>query len=175
MIRLVDYDEAWPLWFEAEALAMRATLGGLATRIDHVGSTAVQGLLAKPVIDIQVSVPSLESLDRFIPPLAALGYRHRADPDPEFERVYPYFHKPVDWPHTHHVHLCEGGGEMEWKHLAFRDYLRANAAARDEYVTLKRELASQHRGATHEQRQLYADSKSEFVARALAAVTSSRS
>lgn len=175
MIRLVSYDETWPSWFEAEALAMRVTLGELAMRIEHVGSTSVPALVSKPVIDIQVSVPSLESLDPYVAPLAALGYRHRADPDPEFERVYPYFHKPVDWPHTHHVHLCEGGSEMEWKHVAFRDYLRANTAARDEYVALKRGLAAAHGGATHEERQRYADSKSEFVARALAAVSASRS
>ncbi len=175
MIRLVAYDEAWPLQFETEVLAMRATLGELAMRIEHVGSTSVPGLVSKPVIYIQVSVPSLESLGPFIPPLAALGYRHRADPDPDFERVYPYFHKPGDWAHTHHLHLCQGHSEMEWKHVAFRDYLRANAAARDEYVALKRELATLHGGATHEGRQRYADAKSEFVARALAAVISSRS
>ena len=174
MIRLVAYDPAWPARFEAEAAAIGAAFGPLALRIDHVGSTSVPALEAKPVIDIQVSVASLESLDPFEPILRSLGYVHLADPDPAFERVYPYFHKPRDWPHTHHVHLCQADSEWEWKHLAFRDHLRTNGHARDEYAALKRRLAAIHGGANHTGRQAYADAKSEFVQRILDAAKASR-
>jgi GrpB-like predicted nucleotidyltransferase (UPF0157 family) len=167
MITLVTHDPAWARAFEAEAEALRDSFGPLALRIDHVGSTAVAGLIAKPVIDIQVSVASLVSLDRFMPALASVGYTHRADPDPAFERVYPYFHRPMEWPHTHHVHLCEAGSDWERRHLAFRDALRADPSARDEYAALKRRLAATHGGATHEERQRYADAKTGFVARIL--------
>lgn len=175
MIRLVPYDPAWPTAFEAEAAVIRAALGGLAKSIDHVGSTSVPGLDAKPVIDIQVSVASLESIEPFKLKLAAVGYVHFADPDPAFEHVYPYFHKPHDWPHTHHVHLCEAGSEWEWRHLAFRDCLREHAGAREEYAALKRRLAAIHGGATHPKRQAYADAKGEFVQRILAAASPGRS
>ena len=175
MIRLVAYDPQWPARFETEAAAVRGAFGGLARRVDHVGSTSVPGLEAKPVIDIQVCVASLESLEPFRRILQSIGYTHFPDPDPAFERVYPYFHKPHDWPHSHHVHLCEADSEWEWKHLAFRDYLRTHADARDEYVALKRRLAAIHGGADHDERQAYADAKSEFVARIVDAARRDRS
>jgi len=99
--------------------------------------------------------------------MGALGYSHVTDPDAEFERSYPYFHKPAGWPHSHHVHLCEAGSDTEWRHMAFRDYLRTHAEAREEYLLLKRRLAKCFHDATHEERQRYADAKSEFVARIL--------
>ena len=175
MIRLLPYDAAWPAAFEAEAAALRESFGPLAKRIDHVGSTSVPGLEAKPVIDIQVSVASLETLEPFTPIMQACGYVHFRDPDPAFERAYPYFHKPHDWPHSHHVHLCESGSEWEWRHLAFRDYLRTHPEAREEYVALKRRLAAIHGGANHDERQAYADAKSELVRRILDAARRGRS
>jgi GrpB-like predicted nucleotidyltransferase (UPF0157 family) len=90
-----------------------------ALRIDHVGSTAVPGLAAKPVIDIQVSVQSLEPLEPYRVALAPLGYKFVSVG--EFDRVYPWFAKPGEWPSTHHVHLCVVGEEQEAVHLAFRD------------------------------------------------------
>jgi GrpB-like predicted nucleotidyltransferase (UPF0157 family) len=173
MIRLEDYDPDWPARFHEEAAALRAALGDLARRIEHVGSTAVRDLIAKPIIDIQVSVPSLASLATFLPAMGKLGYTHLPDPDPAFERAYPYFHKPTQWPHSHHVHLCEEGSELEWQHIAFRDCLRASAEMRDEYAAVKRGLAALHRGWTHEERMRYADGKSEFVGRVLAAAARS--
>lgn len=175
MIRLAAYDPAWAIRFDEEAAALRSAFGALARRIEHVGSTAVPGLIAKPVIDIQVSVESLASLAPFMPALAQLGYTHLPDPDPVFERAYPCFHKPREWPHTHHVHLCEMGGRLERAHIAFRDRLRADAGWRGEYAALKLELARLHGGATHDERQRYADGKSQFVRRVLEAAGGPRS
>lgn len=167
MIRLDPYDPVWRSRFEEEAAALQNAFGALACRIEHVGSTAVPGLVAKPTIDIQVSVSSLASLAPFLSAMDGLGYTHLPDPDPVLERAYPYFHKPVEWPHSHHVHLCEAGSALERRHIAFRDRLRSDARAREEYAVLKQDLARIHRGATHEERQRYADAKSEFVRRLL--------
>ena len=105
MIQIVPYTEAWPLAFESEAAALRRVMGTQAVRIEHVGSTAVPGLAAKPVIDIQISVESLHSPELFQASLATLGYRFVSIPE-FYDPEYPFFAKPGQWPSTHHVHLC---------------------------------------------------------------------
>jgi GrpB-like predicted nucleotidyltransferase (UPF0157 family) len=92
MISIVAYDPEWPLMFSAEALRIGQALGHLAVRIEHVGSTSIPGLAAKPVVDIQVSVVSLEPPDRYRTLLADLGYTHF--PLGAFDVVYPFFNSP---------------------------------------------------------------------------------
>ena len=166
MITIIPYDDAWPEAFEREAMRIRAVLGPLALRVDHVGSTAVPGLAAKPVIDIQVSVPGLDPLVRYAEPLGRLGYRHI--PVGDFDRVYPFFRRPAEWPSTHHVHLCNFGSREELRHVAFRDYLRAHAGVAAQYLELKRELAARYLGTTAESREEYSLAKSDFVEAVLA-------
>jgi GrpB-like predicted nucleotidyltransferase (UPF0157 family) len=161
MIRIVPYDCAWPSLFEAEAARIREAMRGLALRVEHVGSTSVPGLAAKPVIDIQVSVATLEPLGMYAESLAELDYAHV--PLGAFDSVYPFFQKPVKWPCTHHIHLCVLGEEQERRHLAFRNYLRSHPAVAAEYLELKRNLAATHSEATLESRENYSLSKSEFV------------
>jgi hypothetical protein len=107
VIQIVPYTAAWAEAFESEAGALRRVLGARAIRIDHVGSTAVPGLAAKPVIDIQVSVESLEQPGTFQSALAPLGYKFVSLGEEDL--VYPWFAKPGEWPSTHHVHLCVAG------------------------------------------------------------------
>lgn len=161
MIKIVPYDCTWPSLFQVEAALIREVLGALGLRIEHVGSTAVPGLAAKPVIDVQISVASLELLSVYSEPLAQLGYRHI--PLGPFDSVYPFFQKPSEWPGTHHVHLCVLGSEQERQHLAFRDYLRVHPLVAADYVELKRSLAAAHDGATLESRERYSLSKTQFV------------
>jgi GrpB-like predicted nucleotidyltransferase (UPF0157 family) len=161
MIEIVPYDCRWPARFDAEAARIREALGSLALRVEHVGSTSVPCLAAKPVIDIQVSVASLATLDLYETPLAQLGYGHVAVG--AFDLVYPYFRKPAAWPSTHHLHLCVVGSGQELRHLAFRDHLRAHPAVAAEYVALKRSLAAIHDGATFESRERYSLAKTPFV------------
>ncbi|HUL53050.1 MAG TPA: GrpB family protein [Opitutaceae bacterium] len=161
MIVIAPYDPAWPAEFSAEAVRIHDALGHLALRIEHVGSTSVPGLAAKPVIDIQISVASLEPRDLYCTRLAELGYTHF--PLGEFDRVYPFFKRPAGWPGTHHVHLCVRGSEQERAHLAFRDYLRRNPAVAAEYAALKRTLAAGHDGLTLESQERYSLAKMEFV------------
>ena len=167
MIVIAPYSPTWPERFAEEASTIRESLGGLVNRIDHVGSTSVPGLAAKPVIDIQVSVPSLQPLSRLGERLSPIGYTHVPDADQEFERTYPLFRKPADWPSTFHLHACTAGSEMERRHLAFRDYLRDHSDIADEYVRLKRQLAASHDGSTPASREKYAMAKTDFVARIL--------
>src|SRR5947209_13255704 len=112
---VVPYDSAWPAAFERERERLRPALGPLALRIEHNGSTAVPGLAAKPIIDIQVSVARLRPMAAYAAPLETIGYTHVPHPDDAF---CPFFHRPGGWPHTHHVHVVESGGEEERRTLA---------------------------------------------------------
>jgi len=165
MIIIHEYDVHWPVLFAEEAHRLLTAFGSAALRIEHVGSTSVPGLAAKPVIDIQVSVASLVPHGRYVETMATLGYRHVALGD--FDLVYPFFHKPALWPSTHHVHLCDAGGEQEWKHLAFRDYLRAHPQVAREYEAFKREFARAHDNETLKSSEAYSLAKSGFVANVL--------
>lgn len=163
MIVIVPYDPAWAEQYAEEALKVREALRELVVRIDHVGSTSVPGLAAKPVIDIQLSVGSLQPLWPIKVLLGKVGYTHVPDPDEEFERVYPSFRKPLNWPSTHHLHACTAGSEQERSHIAFRDYLRDHAETAAEYLDLKLRLATSYEGTATESRERYARSKTSFV------------
>jgi GrpB-like predicted nucleotidyltransferase (UPF0157 family) len=159
-LEIVPYDPGWPRAFEAEAARLREALQTLALRIDHHGSTSVPGLGAKPIIDIQVSVGTLQPLSAYGAKLEALGYVHVPHPDDAF---CPFFHRPLQWPHSHHVHVVERGGREERRTLAFRDYLRDHPGVAREYEDLKRALAGQIVSADPESREWYAAAKTAFV------------
>jgi GrpB-like predicted nucleotidyltransferase (UPF0157 family) len=161
---LAPYDPGWAVEFERERARIAAALGAAALRIEHNGSTAVPGLAAKPIIDIQVSVARLHPLDVYALALATLGYLHVPHPDDAF---CPFFHRPAAWPHTHHVHLVEAGAEEERRTLGFRDYLRAHPEAAREYAALKAQLAREFAGDDFASREAYAAAKSAFIERIL--------
>lgn len=133
-IRLVPYDPAWPVRFEQERQRIAGALGPVARRIDHIGSTSVPGLTAKPIIDIDLSVPEVADVASYLDPLLAAGYRLRVrEPD----------HLMVRTPELDvHVHICAAGSDWERRHLLFRGWLRTDATDRAAYAALKRELAS---------------------------------
>ena len=163
MLAIAPYDQDWPRQFDAEAETLGVTLGSLAVRIEHVGSTSIVGLAAKPIIDIQISVASLERLEAFASPLASVGYVHVPDPDPGFECAYPHFRKPAVGVATRHVHLCVSGSEMERRHLAFRDYLRDHVDTAEQYASLKRDLAKANGLNSSEARLRYTVAKGPFI------------
>ncbi len=159
-IVVVPHRRTWPAKYEAEAARLADGLRETAVRIEHVGSTGVPGLEAKPVIDIQISVIGLHPLERHVEAMADLGYTHLEHLD---DVIYPFFHRPEGWPHSHHVHLCEAGGEEERRHLAFRDFLRDHPAVAREYGELKHRLASVHTADTPETRNAFSEAKSSFI------------
>ena len=158
-IVLKPYDPGWPARFEEERQLIAEALGDLALEIYHIGSTAIPGLEAKPVIDILVAVRRLDDAAECIAPLQRLGYTF-VDRAQNIDRRF--FRKGR--PRTHHAHIVEQNSQAFVDHLAFRDALRSDARLRDEYAALKRDLAGRYK---HD-RATYSDSKTEFVRQVLA-------
>ena len=158
-ILVVDYDPRWPVEFARIRDLLSAALGAFALRIEHVGSTAVPGLAAKPIIDVDVVIASRDHLPRVIERVADIGYVHRGDLGIAGREAFSAPAGAV----AQHVYVCAEGAEPLRAHLAFRDYLRANADARQRYAALKRGLAAQCVG----DREAYVNGKTEFVMRIL--------
>jgi GrpB-like predicted nucleotidyltransferase (UPF0157 family) len=153
-IRLDDYDPAWPGLFEREAGRIRGVLGDRVLRLEHVGSTSVPGLAAKPIIDILLVVPDPADEDAYVAPLEQAGYRLKVrEPDWHDHRLL----KGPDTDINLHVHR-PGSPEVD-RMTGFRDHLRADPADRALYERAKRELAA--RDWTYTQQ--YADAKSDVV------------
>jgi GrpB-like predicted nucleotidyltransferase (UPF0157 family) len=163
-LQISSYDPRWPFEFEAERNRIARSLEQIACRIDHNGSTAVPGLDAKSIIDIQVSVQQLQPILRYAEPLAKLGYVYMPHVD---DTICPFFHCPSEWPHRYHVHVVESGGQEERRTLAFRDFLREHRDIAEEYVALKKRLALLTDVADPSSREAYACAKSEFIERVL--------
>lgn len=134
-LEFVGYDPAWPARFAVQRDRLAAALGPVALRIDHVGSTAVPGLAAKNVIDIQVVVADQADLDSYRPAVESTGVGLRYQ-----EAEWSMF-RPVDAPRSHHVHVTSAGSRRERVQLLFVDYLRAHDRRRDAYAALKADLA----------------------------------
>jgi GrpB-like predicted nucleotidyltransferase (UPF0157 family) len=150
------YDAAWVMSFEVERELLRDVLAPwLAGPIEHVGSTAVVGLAAKPIVDIMAGVASLAGSRPAIAALAAHGYCH----DAYAEDVEHWFCKPSPELRTHHLHLVPVHSELWQRRLMFRDALRAQPALAAEYARLKMELAELHRY----DREAYTEAKSAFI------------
>lgn len=157
-IEIVDYDPLWPDRFSEERERLVGAIGQwLHGPIEHVGSTAVPGLRAKPVIDIMAGVESLATSRQAIPVLQRLDYQYW----PYKSDVMHWFCKPSDEVRTHHLHLVPVGSPLWVERLTFRDRLRADASARLEYAALKDDLAERYR----DDREAYTEGKSSFVRR----------
>jgi GrpB-like predicted nucleotidyltransferase (UPF0157 family) len=162
---LTAYDPRWPEMFAHEAAAIEKAVGGWITGgIHHVGSTAVPGLMAKPIIDIAVGVADLSSSKPCIEVLAGLGYRYF----PYRAGVMHWFCKPGPTRRTHHLHLLPTGSARFVAELAFRYHLRAHPNDAWRYQRLKQRLAAQYR---HD-RDAYTEGKAALVAELTAAALS---
>jgi GrpB-like predicted nucleotidyltransferase (UPF0157 family) len=154
-IELVGYDPAWPRLFEREAERVRGALGERALRVEHVGSTSVPGLAAKPIVDIVLVVCRSSEEDAYVPALEAAGYRLTIREPDWFQ------HRVFKGPATNiNMHVFSDGCEEVERMLAFRDHLRRDDADRELYLRTKRELAAR----TWRYVQNYADAKSTVVA-----------
>jgi len=146
-VEIVDHDPGWPALFSDLARVLGNALGDLSLSIEHVGSTAIPNLAAKPVIDLDVVIGVCPELPEVIRALADYGYIHQGDLGITGREA---FHRagedvPRDgsgrtWP-SHHLYVCARDSEELKRHLAFRDYLREHPDARRDYETLKRRLA----------------------------------
>ena len=166
-VTIVPYDPDWPRRFNEERSVLAAVFAGSDAIIEHVGSTAVPGLGAKPVIDILIGVPTLLEVDDRISALAATGYEYVH----EYEEHLPdrrYFRKPRVGPRAFHVHCVVTGSDVWIRHLAFRDHLRAHPESAAAYYQLKRELA------TRVSKEAYTEAKSPFIESVLASAMRDR-
>jgi GrpB-like predicted nucleotidyltransferase (UPF0157 family) len=159
-IKIVDYDPDWPKKFETHARIIADTLGGSALQIEHVGSTSVPGLAAKPIIDILVVVPNSANEPAYLPQLEAAGYVLRVrEPDWNEHRMFRTPEKEV------HIHIYSAGCPEIERNLTFRDRLRRNIDDRSRYERTKRELAAKEWSDMN----AYADAKTEVIESIIAA------
>lgn len=158
------YDPSWPDRFEAERAALAEVLEPWLTGpIEHVGSTAVPGLPAKPIIDIMAGVRDLPSSRPAIEAVKGLRYGYY----PYKAGVMHWFCKPSDLERTHHLHLVPVGSPLWRERLAFRDRLRGDAATREAYLELKLRFACEFR----DDREAYTEAKTPFVEAVLATIS----
>ena len=163
-VEIVEHDPSWAARFEAERPKLAEIFDGRAVAIEHIGSTSVPGLCAKPIVDILVGLRELELSEAEIEAMEGLGYEYLG------EFGLPgrlYFRKGE--PRTHHVHVVAHGGEHWRRHLAFRDALRSNPEERRRYDELKRRLAEEGHP-----RDVYSELKTPFIREAEARAVQAR-
>lgn len=151
---IVPYDPEWPDLFSKLGTALRGALGDTALRIDHIGSTSIPDLVAKPIIDIQISVKTFEPLDTFRLPIESLGFIHRAN-NPDLTKRY---FRELPGQRRTHIHVRRAGSWSEQYALLFRDYMRAHKEDARSYAELKYRLAEQY----GEDRTGYTEAKRPF-------------
>jgi GrpB-like predicted nucleotidyltransferase (UPF0157 family) len=156
-----DYDPAWPEWFERVRDKVWPAVSDVAVRIDHVGSTAVPGLAAKPIIDMDVVVTSDEDIQPVIERLASIGYRWRGDLGVEGRQAF----KPIEAEGLprHNLYLVVEGNKAHLDHVLLRDWLRDDHVARQRYAALKRANVTAAAGDMD----VYVAAKASFVAELL--------
>ncbi|GEP37267.1 hypothetical protein NPS01_09300 [Nocardioides psychrotolerans] len=139
MIEVTSYDDAWPLAFERIAGDLRAVLVGVpGATVEHVGSTSVPGLAAKPIIDVDVVVPQQE-VPAAVEALVSVGYVHRGDLGVPGREAF----RPPDETPRRNVYVCTAGSLNVRNHLAVRDVLRERSDLREDYAAVKRSLADE--------------------------------
>lgn len=159
-VKIVEYDLSWPDLFEFEKRQILLACTPARMILEHIGSTSIPGLAAKPTIDILAGIESLNQAGSIIPKLQSLGYIYV----PEFEVDLPerrYFYKGREVEDAFHVHMVEIDSPFWKRHIAFRNYLRCHPEEVREYEALKRTLATKF-GADREG---YTDAKTEFITR----------
>lgn len=158
-VKLTSEHAEWARLFELEKQLLLETLGDRIIAVEHIGSTAIPDVPAKPIIDINVAVPSLADLniEEFVAPLKKLGYYYKKDEKYEHRHL---FVKGPEEKRTHHLNLVGMNSSRGWlRPLLFRNYLRRNKSAREEYASLKLKLEKQFK----EDRRSYTEGKKKFI------------
>lgn len=153
-IFVVDYDPNWALLFEEEAVPVAAALGVDKAAVEHIGSTAVPGLAAKPIVDIAIGVRELALDDEQLEAMQKLGYEYRAEAGVPGRLHFQKFGE-----HAFNVHVMLHRGQLWQNNILFRDYLRSHPETTERYAELKRHLAAAHPHSLVE----YSDGKKQFI------------
>jgi len=157
-VSVVEYRPEWQEMFEEEKQLLQTVLCEVSTKVEHIGSTAVNGLAAKPIIDIMIGLPDFSVADELVLRIEALSYEYFK----KYEDEMPYrryLAKNLNGIRTHQIHMVEIGGEFWIRHLLFRDYLQQNPKMANEYAALKKQLAEHDWVDVNE----YADAKTKFI------------
>jgi len=153
-VKLEPHSERWRQLFDEEAARIRAAIGEVVATIEHIGSTSIGGIAAKPIIDIAVGVEKIADGARCVRPLENIGYEYRGE-----HGIAGRFYFVKGEPRSHHLHVLEMDSDFWRSHLLFRDYLRENKAIAEEYENLKKELAKRYA----ENREAYTNGKAGFI------------
>lgn len=156
IVRLAKHNPKWRQNFEREEKRMREIVGKDALDIQHVGSTAIPGIMAKPIIDIVLVVPSLQKARRYVRELKEIGYEIKKN-DVKKERLF--FTKGPEKRRTHYLHIGEAGSGYAEDMILFRDYLRTHKGAAKGYSLLKEKLAEKYQNT----REIYTAKKEKFI------------
>ncbi len=154
---VVDYDPQWPIVYKKEKVEILRVIGDKVVAIKHIGSTAVPGLGAKPIIDIMVAVRHLSDANQCIQPLQSIGYEYVLEPEVQIPE-WRYFRKGPQEAHKH-LHMVEPTSDFWRRHLLFRDYLRSHPKVAREYYELKKQLATE----CGLDRKAYTEAKTAFI------------
>ena len=165
-IVIVDYDSRWPAMYERERREIKRALGGKAVAVEHIGSTAVPGLGAKPIIDILAGVGRASDLDACTQPLESIGYTY--DPYPQFPERRFFRDGPMG-AGPPHLHLTQFRSDFWQEKVLFRDWLRFHPRDAQEYFALKKALADKF-GQDREKYERYTDGKNSFIKAVLASL-----
>ncbi|MBS7638226.1 GrpB family protein [Candidatus Bathyarchaeota archaeon] len=140
---LVDYDPLWPLLYEEERAQILDAVGEIVLAVEHIGSTAIPGMVAKPIIDLMAGVKGLREAEMCITPLRGLGYLD-VTPLPGGPEIYEWYYCLGKGVHSvgYHLHLVRYGGRHWEDHIIFREYLRSHPEVAEDYGRLKRRLAT---------------------------------
>lgn len=163
-ITIVAYNPRWPEYFSQEQARLASVLRDTGAVIEHIGSTAVPGLAAKPILDLMIGLPDFSIADRQVPRITSLGYEYIA----RHEQVMPerrFFKREEHGAATHHIHMVGLATSFWERHIRFRDYLRDHPEAASAYAAFKQKLATQD----WQDGSAYAQAKTEFIAKIEAA------
>ncbi len=158
VVKLAPYAAEWRRLFEQEKALLQAAVGPYVLDIQHVGSTAIPGMTAKPIIDIGIAVTSFEEASVCIQPIEELGYEYRGEQGIARRHLFAKGN-----PRTHHVHMLEIDSRDWENHVLFRDYLIQHPELAEEYAALKAELAGRYAS----DREAYLEGKAPFIERVL--------
>ena len=159
-VHIVAYDPSWPTLFAKERNVILGAVGQWVEEVEHVGSTAIRGLDAKPVIDLMVGLKSMADASLCVEPLTSLGYSYWAEgAQSHHHHLFVRFVDSAMSARTHNLHLVESGGQYWKERLLFRDYLRKHPETAKEYAGLKYRLATLYR----DDREAYTAAKADFI------------
>lgn len=156
-VQLVPYDPEWAKFYAVEEESLKELLGKKCLGVEHIGSTAIPGMEAKPILDLMVAVEAIDDYDWYTDRLKQLGYEFRRDNRSDQEHIL--YVKGPEENRTHYLKLTTPNSDFWREHVLFRDYLINHAERAAEYQHLKQELLSQHA----EDRTLYTEGKANFI------------